>query len=76
MRRSLIIANCRIRTVCYWIVETGVGPGGFVIMRGLQSKDRNVEFKRIAVAQPDCGRGREVLHAVVEEHSVISERTV
>jgi diamine N-acetyltransferase len=51
----------------YWIVETEGGPAGFVILRGIHSKDRNVELLRIIVAQPGCGLGREVLRAVMEK---------
>ena len=40
----------------YWIVETEGGPAGFVILRGIHSKDRNVELLRIIVAQPGCVR--------------------
>src|ERR1700737_831174 len=41
----------------YWIVETEAGPAGFVILRDIHSKDRNIELQRIAVAQPGRGLG-------------------
>ena len=49
----------------YWIVEAEAGPAGFVILRDIHSKDRNVELQRIAVAQPGRGLGREILEAVM-----------
>jgi diamine N-acetyltransferase len=51
----------------YWMVEAEDGPAGFVILRDIHSKDRNVELQRIAVAHPDRGLGREVLHAIMEK---------
>src|SRR5437762_1291453 len=51
----------------YWIVETEAGPAGFVILRDIHSKDRNVELQRIVVAQPDRGLGREVLQMVLDK---------
>jgi RimJ/RimL family protein N-acetyltransferase len=51
----------------YWIAETEGGPAGFVILRDIHSKDRNVELQRIAVAEPGCGLGREILHAVMDK---------
>src|ERR1700730_12920063 len=51
----------------YWMVEAEGGPAGFVILRDIHSKDRNVELQRIAVARPDRGLGREVLHAIMEK---------
>jgi diamine N-acetyltransferase len=50
----------------YWIVETESGPAGFVILRDIRSKDRNLELQRIAMAEPGRGLGSEVLHAVME----------
>src|ERR1700692_1890405 len=41
----------------YWIVEAESGPAGFVILRDIHSKDRNVELQRIAVAEPGRGLG-------------------
>jgi RimJ/RimL family protein N-acetyltransferase len=49
----------------YWIVESEGVDAAFVIMRGLQSKNRSVELKRIAVAQPGAGLGRMVLLEVM-----------
>lgn len=51
----------------YWIVETESGPAGFVILRDIHSKDRNVELQRIAVAEPGRGLGSEVLRAVMDK---------
>ena len=51
----------------YWIVETEAGPAGFVILRDIHSKDRNVELLRIVVAEPGRGLGREVLNAVMSK---------
>jgi len=51
----------------YWIVETEAGPGGFVILRDIHSKDRNVELLRIVVAEPGRGLGREVLRLVMDK---------
>ena len=51
----------------YWIVETEAGPAGFVILRDIHSKDRNVELQRIAVSEPGLGLGSDVLHAVMEK---------
>src|SRR5215471_12237398 len=51
----------------YWIVETEAGPAGFVILRDIHSKDRNVELLRIVVAEPGRGLGTEVLRAVMDK---------
>ena|SRR5579864_5742857 len=51
----------------YWIVETDAGPAGFVIMRDIHSKDRNIELQRIAIAEPGRGLGSEVLRAVMDK---------
>jgi diamine N-acetyltransferase len=51
----------------YLIVETDSGPAGFVILRDIHSKDRNIELLRIAVAQPGRGLGSEVLRAVIDK---------
>lgn len=51
----------------YWIVETDAGPAGFVIMRDIHSKDRNIELQRIAVAEPGRGLGSQVLRVVMEK---------
>jgi RimJ/RimL family protein N-acetyltransferase len=51
----------------YWIVETEAGPAGFVILRAIHSKDRNIELLRIAVAEPGRGLGSEVLQAVMNK---------
>lgn len=51
----------------YWIVETKAGPAGFVILRDIHSKDRNVELQRIAVSEPGLGLGRRILHAALKK---------
>jgi diamine N-acetyltransferase len=51
----------------YWIVETDAGPAGFVILRDIHSKDRNIELQRIAVDQPGRGLGSEVLRVVMDK---------
>jgi diamine N-acetyltransferase len=51
----------------YLIVETGGRPAGFVILRDIHSKDRNVELQRIAVAEPGLGLGSQVLRAVMDK---------
>ncbi len=50
----------------YWIVETEDGAAGFVILRGLQSKNKCVELKRIAIAEPGRGLGRRVLSEIIK----------
>src|SRR5690349_11924270 len=49
---------------CYAIVESEGGPGGYVILRGLKSSNRSIELKRIAIAEPGHGVGRQVLKAI------------
>jgi diamine N-acetyltransferase len=61
-QRQLLNPDC-----LYWIVETESGPAGFVILRDIHSKDRNVELQRIAVAEPGRGLGSEVLSAVMDK---------
>jgi len=51
----------------YWIVETEAGPAGFVILRDIHSKDRNIELQRIAIAEPGRGLGSEVLRVVMDK---------
>lgn len=51
----------------YWIVEREAGPAGFVILRAIHSKDGNVELKRLVIAQPGQGLGRQVLRAVMDK---------
>jgi RimJ/RimL family protein N-acetyltransferase len=51
----------------YWIVENDARPAGFVILRDIHSKDRNVELLRIVVAEPGRGLGTEVLRAVMDK---------
>lgn len=51
----------------YWIVETETGPAGFVILRDIHSKDRNIELQRIAIAEPGRGLGSQVMRAVMHK---------
>ena len=51
----------------YWIVETDAAPAGFVILRDIHSRDRNIELQRIAVAEPGRGLGSQVLKVVMEK---------
>jgi len=61
-QRQLVNPDC-----LYWIVETETGRAGFVILRDIHSKDRNVELQRIAIAEPGQGLGSQVLHAVMDK---------
>jgi diamine N-acetyltransferase len=61
-QRQLVNPDC-----VYWIVETETGRAGFVILRDIHSKDRNVELQRIAIAEPGQGLGSQVLHAVMDK---------
>src|SRR2546426_5724993 len=47
----------------YSIVEENGERAGYVILRGLTSANRCVELKRIAIASPGRGLGRQVLAA-------------
>ena len=45
----------------HWMVETQARRAGYVILRGLGAPDRVVELKRINIAEPGRGLGRETL---------------
>ena len=49
----------------YWIVETDAAAG-FVILRGLRSINKCIELKRIAIAEPGRGLGRQVLARIMD----------
>lgn len=52
----------------YWVVESPTGQvAGFCILRGLQSEHRSVEIKRIVVAVPNKGVGKQFLSFVLEQ---------
>ena len=57
----------------YFVVHTEDGPAGSVILRGLHSKNKSVELKRIVIAEPGQGLGRKVLAEIMRkafcEHS-------
>jgi len=48
----------------YLVVESGGVPAGYVILRGLRSANDCVELKRIVIAEPGRGLGRQVMEAV------------
>ena len=51
----------------YWIVESEGQPAGYIILCGLSSANRSLELKRIAIAEPGRGLGRQALRAVLFE---------
>lgn|SRR5215472_8042498 len=50
----------------YYTVEQGEGFVGYVILRGLSSINHSLELKRIVIADPGKGLGRQVLLAVID----------
>jgi diamine N-acetyltransferase len=48
----------------YIIVEENGAAAGFAILRGLASTHRNIELKRMAIAEPGQGLGRRFLRAL------------
>jgi RimJ/RimL family protein N-acetyltransferase len=48
-------------------MNDGNEPVGYVILRGLQSEDRNFELKRVVVRAPGRGYGRQVLRLLLEK---------
>jgi diamine N-acetyltransferase len=58
--RRMIDPDCQ-----YWIADHQGSTAGHVILRGIQSVDRSVELKRIAIAEPGQGLGRMVLRAIM-----------
>jgi diamine N-acetyltransferase len=51
----------------YLMIETSGAAAGYVILRGLASVNGSVELKRIVIAEPGRGLGREVLEAVINK---------
>jgi len=51
----------------YYLVEENGERAGYVILRGLTSINRCLELKRIVVANPGRGLGRQVLRAILEK---------
>src|SRR5258707_2505357 len=49
----------------YLMVEASRAPAGYVILRGLASVNGCVELKRIVIAEPGQGLGRQALEAVI-----------
>jgi diamine N-acetyltransferase len=49
----------------YLVIERLGEPVGFVILCGLNSINRSIELKRVAVSEPGCGTGREALRQVM-----------
>ena len=49
----------------YWIVEQHGSPAGYVILEGLESCNRSVLIRRVAVTKPGSGLGRAVLREVM-----------
>ena len=60
--RQMADADC-----FYYIVEENDGRAGFVILRGLLSVNRCIELKRIVIADPGHGLGRQVLRAIIDQ---------
>jgi diamine N-acetyltransferase len=60
--RRLTDPNC-----LYWVVESGNQSAGYVILCGLRLESRSIELKRIVIAEPGRGMGRQVLQAVMSE---------
>jgi ribosomal protein S18 acetylase RimI-like enzyme len=55
-RAVLVDGRC-----AHWMVETQARRAGYVILRGLGGSDGAVELKRINIAEPGRGLGRETL---------------
>jgi|SRR5579862_6686758 len=49
----------------YLLIEAHGSPAGYVILRGLASANGSVELKRIVIADPGKGVGRQALQAVI-----------
>jgi diamine N-acetyltransferase len=50
----------------YFLIERHGQPAGFVILCGLNSINRSIELKRVAVSEPGQGIGREALRQIVQ----------
>lgn len=57
-------AAMRDADVAYWLIRMENRPVGFVILRGLGSKDRSLELKRILLSETGKGYGRAALRLV------------
>ena len=51
----------------YYIVEQKGERAGYVILRGLTSVNRCLELKRIVIAEPGHGLGRQVLRVIMDK---------
>ena len=60
--RQMADADC-----LYYMVEEKGERAGYVILRGLTSINRCVELKRIVIAKPGRGLGRQVLRALIDK---------
>lgn len=60
--RQMTGADC-----LYYMVEEDGERAGYVILRGVTSINRCLELKRIAVANPGRGLGRQVLRAILDK---------
>lgn len=49
----------------YWMVENEGKAEGFVILSGLANENRSILIKRIAMAEPGQGRGREAMRRIL-----------
>jgi len=49
------------------MVEHKGERAGYVILRGLRSANRCLELKRIVIAEPGRGLGRQVLRAIIDK---------
>ena len=49
----------------YYVNETSSGIDAYVILRGLAEDSRSIELKRVVVAAPGQGLGRQVLSEIV-----------
>ncbi len=49
----------------YLLIEVDGSPAGYAILRGLASANGSVELKRIVIAEPGQGVGRQALQAVI-----------
>jgi RimJ/RimL family protein N-acetyltransferase len=70
----LWVATMRRRTSASWpipslylLIETKGAPAGYVILRGIASVNGSVELKRIVIADPGRGVGRQALAAVIDK---------
>ena len=51
----------------YLVIEEKGAPAGYVILRGIASVNGSVELKRIVIAEPGQGVGRQALAAVIDK---------